>query len=90
MCNVDESKKIVEILEFQCFTNVIAFRKNNKNCINKVQKDSVKVSMAEDVVGESAQKFSEEKGGETVFDSNFFKKLNFFSPFRRKDVGIGR
>ena len=50
----------------------------------------VKVSMAEDVVGESAQKFSEGKGGETVFDSIFFKKLNFFSSFRRKDVGIWR
>lgn len=46
MCNVDESKKIVEILEFQCFTNVITFRKNDKNCINKVQKDKINVSVA--------------------------------------------
>lgn len=50
MCNVDESQKIMEILEFWLFTDVVTFRKNDRNCINKVIKDRVKVSVAVNMV----------------------------------------
>lgn len=46
MYNITNSQKIVEILEFWVFMNVIIFRKNDKTQINKVQKDKINVSVA--------------------------------------------
>lgn len=50
MCNVDESQKIVKILEFTYFVDYIQFKKNDDNFRKKILKDRIRIVVAVNMV----------------------------------------